>query len=258
MVRLEIPAFLRVFSCMICFCAEGNDVVEVKGWRNGLLFLISEDGDWSELMRQVADRLDEGRGRAFWKGAQATIDFGGRPVGDSEMATFVDHLKDEYGIIPLAVVGSDPSTRNAAEKLVLTTYETLPTVQKPTREPEPAAPTLPAGAVSALYLPSTVRSGQRIVHDGAVIVAGDVNAGAEVFAGSDIIVLGTLRGLAHAGCHGNESSRIFALNLRPPQLRIAGRIARAPEEPAKASQSRGPELARIEDGEIGVEPWRVL
>lgn len=243
---------------MISFCPEGNDVVEVKGWRNGLLFLISEEGSWGDVLKQVAERLDEGRGRAFWKGAQATVDFGSRPVSETELATFVDHLKDEFGIIPLGVVAGDATTRATAEKLLLTTYETLPTVQMPAQRSEPAAPSLPPGSVSALYIPTTVRSGQRIVHDGAVIVAGDVNAGAEVFAGSDILVLGALRGLAHAGYLGNESSRIFSLNLRPPQLRIATRIARAPEESGKGNLSRGPEMARVEDGEIGVVPWRVL
>jgi len=243
---------------MISFCPEGNNVVDVKGWRNGLLFLISDEGNWGDVSRLLAERLDEGRGRTFWKGAQATIDFGSRPVSESELAIFVDHLKDEYGIIPLGVVAADAGTRVAAEKLVLKAYEALPTVQMPTQRSEPAAPSLPPGAVSALYIPTTVRSGQRIVHDGAVIVAGDVNAGAEVFAGSDILVLGALRGLAHAGYLGNESSRIFALNLRPPQLRIATRIARAPEESGKGTQSRGPEMARVEDGEIGVVPWRVL
>lgn len=235
------------------------DVVEVKGWRNGLLILIPAEGDWNDVLAHVAARLEEGRGRSFWKGAQATLDMGGREIDDTRLSSFVDHLKVEYGIIPLAVVTTDASTRAAAEKLVMTVYEALPTVQMPGKEAAKAAgPPLPAGAVSALYLPTTVRSGQRIVHDGAIIVAGDVNAGAEVFAGADILVLGTLRGLAHAGYLGNESSRIFALNLRPPQLRIATRIARAPEEPAKGTASRGPEMARIDGGEIDVVPWRVL
>jgi len=38
------------------------------------------------------------------------------------------------------------------------------------------------------------------------VVLGDVNPGAEVVAGGDIIVLGALRGVAHAGAMGDEDT----------------------------------------------------
>jgi septum site-determining protein MinC len=71
------------------------------------------------------------------------------------------------------------------------------------------------------------------------------------------VVFGTLRGLAHAGCYGDENARIVALSLRPPQLRIAGKIARSPEEGGKikgGAAERTPEVARIENGEIQIFP----
>ena len=40
-----------------------------------------------------------------------------------------------------------------------------------------------------------LRSGQRIEYEGSLVVLGDVNAGAEVIAGENIVVLGILRGL---------------------------------------------------------------
>lgn len=233
-------------------------MVEVKGWRNGLLLVLPAFGDWSAILDAVEARLDEGRGRAFWKGAQATIDFGERAVSEDELARLVDHLKESAHLVPVAVVATDPDTRSAANHLVLKAYETLPTVRMPDAAPAvPVGPPLPSGASTALYVPSTVRSGQRVVHEGTVVVMGDVNAGAEVLAGGDVLILGTLRGLAHAGCHGDEAARIFALSLRPPQLRIAGAIARAPEESDRAVAGRGPEIARIEEGAIRVLGWPV-
>ena len=58
-----------------------------------------------------------------------------------------------------------------------------------------------------LYLRRTLRSGQRVDYQGNVVIMGDVNAGAMVTCTGDIIVLGALRGLAHAGAEGNEESR---------------------------------------------------
>ncbi len=51
---------------------------------------------------------------------------------------------------------------------------------------------------------------------------GDVNPGAEIIAGGNIVVWGALRGLAHAGAFGDEEFVICAPELQPSQLRIAG------------------------------------
>ncbi len=100
----------------------------------------------------------------------------------------------------------------------------------------------------------TIRSGQRIFYPGNVVVLGDVNPGGEVIAGGNIIVMGTFRGIAHAGALGNEDAIIAALQLEPSQLRIAGYITRAPEgDYASVYQ---PEIARVQDGIVIIEKYQ--
>lgn len=67
----------------------------------------------------------------------------------------------------------------------------------------------------------SLRSGQKIEVEGSIIIIGDVNSGAEVVAGDNIAVLGTLRGLAHAGAKGNKEAIIAASTLDAVQLRIS-------------------------------------
>ena len=67
----------------------------------------------------------------------------------------------------------------------------------------------------------SLRSGQRIEYEGSIVIIGDVNAGAEVIAGENIVVLGTLRGLAHAGAKGNKDAVIEAVEIDAAQIRIA-------------------------------------
>ena len=69
-----------------------------------------------------------------------------------------------------------------------------------------------------------VRSGQKVEYEGSLAILGDVNDGAEVIAGENIIVLGILRGLAHAGAKGNKEAIIAASSIEAPQLRIANII----------------------------------
>ena len=67
----------------------------------------------------------------------------------------------------------------------------------------------------------SLRSGQRIEYEGSLVIIGDVNAGAEVIAGENIVVLGILRGLAHAGAKGNKDAVIEAVEIEEVQIRIA-------------------------------------
>ncbi|MGM0508186.1 MAG: septum site-determining protein MinC [Fusobacteriota bacterium] len=72
----------------------------------------------------------------------------------------------------------------------------------------------------------TLRSGQRVVSSGHIIIIGSVNPGAEVVADGDIYVWGKVRGLLHAGANGNKKSKILALSLDVKQVRIADVFAK--------------------------------
>lgn len=74
------------------------------------------------------------------------------------------------------------------------------------------------------YYKGSLRSGQKIEVEGSIVIFGDVNSGAEVMATENIVVLGTLRGLAHAGARGNMQAIIVATTLDAVQLRIANII----------------------------------
>jgi septum formation inhibitor MinC len=105
-----------------------------------------------------------------------------------------------------------------------------------------------------------VRSGVILDHRGHVIVFGDVNPGAEVRAEGNIIVLGRLRGLAHAGI-GADAGFIVALHLQPQQLRIGRMVARAPGDRASSRANIGdtpaiPEIAYVNNGSIVVERYQ--
>ena len=67
----------------------------------------------------------------------------------------------------------------------------------------------------------SLRSGQKMETEGSIVIIGDVNSGAEVIASDNIVVLGSLRGLAHAGAKGNKQAIIAAGLLDTVQIRIS-------------------------------------
>jgi len=117
-------------------------------------------------------------------------------------------------------------------------------------------PSRPAAAASDLTIHrGTLRSGDHLQVDGSVLVLGDVNPGARVSAKGDVRVWGRLRGIAHAGQDGDTSARVVALQLRPLQLRIAGAVARGPEDLPPPGFS---EEALLLDGSIAIRPAEPL
>jgi septum site-determining protein MinC len=93
-------------------------------------------------------------------------------------------------------------------------------------EPAAAAPKQP----TTLLLDRPVRSGQSIVHqDGDISVLGSVGSGAEIVAGGNIHIYGTLRGRAMAGIMGNAHARIFCQKIEAELLAIDGYYRTADE-----------------------------
>lgn len=107
-------------------------------------------------------------------------------------------------------------------------------------------------AMDTILINRTIRSGQRIKYPTNIVIIGDINPGAEVIAGGDILVMGKLRGVVHAGATGSNDSQIIALKLQPTQLRIGNLISRSPDE-LKDVEPTMPERAYVKEGVIIVE-----
>ncbi len=99
-----------------------------------------------------------------------------------------------------------------------------------------------------LIIDNCLRSGQRVEHNGDVLILGDVNRDAEVIATGNIIVTGTLRGIVHAGALGDENSVVVAYRMEPQRISI-GKVIAIVDDNEKVSPGY-PEIARVEDGKI--------
>jgi septum site-determining protein MinC len=159
------------------------------------------------------------------------------------------------------VIGDSEETRQVDAALGLETELVAPRPSvwtEPGREPLPRPADETGGEESpaeggAVLVRRTLRSGQTVRHTGHVVVVGDVNPGAEIIAGGDVVVWGRLRGTVHAGAGGNDDAVVCALMLAPTQLRIGSHIARSPGgEPGHRIL---PEVASVQGDQIVAKPW---
>ena len=94
------------------------------------------------------------------------------------------------------------------------------------------------------FIQNSIRSGQKEEYSGSIVVCGDVNPGGEVVAGGNIMVLGALRGVAHAGANGNTMAMISANYIDVTQVRIANMVREVPEKTDKCP------ICKVEKNEI--------
>jgi septum site-determining protein MinC len=226
---------------------SGAPGITIKGIREGLLITLGP-GDWTVRLNMLESYLDAHP--SFFRGGRVALDVGERRITPEELQA-VASLLALHQVELWAVVSSDAFTQTVAQELGLAVDLALPKTSRPPREEEVTADE--GRAAEGLILRRTLRSGQSLRHPGHIVVIGDVNVGAEVIAGGDIVIWGRARGLLHAGALGDEGAVICALDLSPTQLRIAGHIARSPEERRRKPV---PEMAFVQEGRIVATPWQ--
>lgn len=216
--------------------------VQLKGIREGLLVSLGE-GNWAEIEEALLDQL-EFQGD-FLRGAKLILDVENHVLKAAALGALRDRLSDR-GLTLWAVLSNSPVTEQNAQALGMATRIHQ---ANPNREAKTLDTRLEGDA--SILVQRTIRSGNSISFSGHVVILGDVNPGGEVVAGGNVIVWGRLRGMVHAGAEGDDQAVVCALDLSPTQIRISDKIVISPSD----SDSRGPEIARIRDGEVVAELW---
>lgn len=211
-------------------------MVTIKGVNDSLVFFFGE-GSLAEHMSFLEKKFT-GTPQLF---TGSRVVFQGKGLADlsHDDIAALQKLCLENGMVMNNAVSSPPEPLEPSENQV--PVEPV----KPVRTAQPAAD-------RDVFIRRNLRSGQKLRAEGSVVIWGDVHESAEIVAGGDIIVMGKLGGIAHAGCYGDESSVVFALNLVPGQIRIGSRVSRSIRGEAKRPF---PEIAFLEDGNICVREY---
>ena len=195
--------------------------IEVKGITvPALLIKLDKEKPFEDNLKELEEKLSS----AFFQGSYAVIDYQDLELDEDQIKNLEDILK-KYNSKILGFKFKEKEVKKSFVPEVIE-KKALKIVNK------------------------TVRSGQRIEYDGDVLVIGDVNPDAYIIASGNIIVMGALRGIAHAGANGDETAIILALKLMPQQLRIASLYTRSPDT---IEEPTSPEKAYVENEQIIIE-----
>lgn len=216
-----------------------------KGTRDGLLIILDDQCEFKQVVDKLKAKLEAARG--FFQGAQVIVDPGSRKLTNRQKKSLSRLINSQAGLT-LKGFNNDRPTEIDDEEVAAAEEEG-------TGAEDRALFTTTPGNVSELpvmFIDRNLRCGQRVNFVGHVVVIGDVNPGAEIIAEGNVLVVGALRGLVHAGAGGDQEAFVAAFRLEPSQLRIAGVFTRSPDDEVRQLSGR-PEIARLRDGNVVVE-----
>lgn len=237
---------------------QAQDAVILRGTRSGLEIVIDGGATVDEIGEALAARLEQSPG--FFAGNDAAVRVDGRlPAGAlarlEEVTARFDLRITEVGPqrlpAPPASQTTDPESEAETAAEASSADDSLSIDVDVDSELELDA--LPASpAVGPRLVVGPIRSGVVLDAPTDLVILGDVNPGAEIQARGNIIVLGRLRGIAHAAV-GGERGFILALRLEPQQLRIGTLVARAGDADSPAE---GAEIAYATGRTIVVDRYQ--
>ena len=267
-----------------------NSVVQVSGRGANVDFIIDDVAPFDEVTKGLQGYLIENRG--LWSGGTITVNVGQRLTSREQLQELKKLIERESGLTVIRF-SCTPETLEAvppSDGGVAAAVATSPAHSGPQRNEVAAPPTTlaangPAQPIksehlkvapvapqeprrskratnsqrlreTALIIKTTCHSGAIVRHQGDVVVLGDVNPGAEVYAGGDIAVFGCLRGFAHAGTDGDPKATIVALGLDSPRIQIGLQVGISSEAGQQSkSTDTGPMIAYVWRRSIHVAPF---
>lgn len=210
-----------------------KQTVIIKSNPHGIAVVLDDSVPFENILSEIGNKFKESS--RFFKDAKMAVSFEGRELSVEEEKKILDVITENTSITILCVIDSDPVRAETFKKA-------LDTSQKNDK--------IDGGQ----YYKGTLRSGQVLETESSIIILGDVNPGATVISTGNIVVLGSLYGVAYAGGNGNSKAFVVAFDMCATQIRIGDVMARSSDKPTKKKKAKfDPKIAYVESGNIYID-----
>ncbi|MCD8020609.1 MAG: septum site-determining protein MinC [Clostridiales bacterium] len=236
--------------------------VIIKGNKYGFQIVLNPALPFEELLHEVTDKFKESV-RFFDFSQPIAVSFEGRNLTQGEQNLLVDTIMENSGLkINYIIDGARAVETEFAEALAELQPEDGDEEETLDEEDlrEVNFPESLVGRNGQFYR-GTLRSGQTIEVEGSIVILGDINPGAQIIAGGNVVVLGCLKGTVNAGYPDDTDAFVAALMMEPMQIQIGKCIARSPDQKGKKrkdskKRNKSPmeaKLAFVENNNIFIE-----
>lgn len=214
-----------------------ENLVVFKGSIDGITVVLDAHAPFDELLDNFITKLESSK--KFFSGAKVNMRFKGRRLSKEQQDALMSLLANQ-NILNVAFIHEFEQSNSAKREDYLKWLELE--MEKP-------------NVSLTKYHYGIVRSGQHIDFAGSIVIIGDINPGAVITAGGNVIVMGTLNGKVHAGLDEHfKNPFILATHMYPMQIGIRHVIAQSPEgESVIRMKDEMPQIAYVNEDQIYVE-----
>lgn len=210
-----------------------KDAVSIKGTQDGLIIQIEETAGLSDMIAALQKKLTQAKG--YFDDSKVHLEFSGKALSETEKHELLEVIRQNSKMEILSVGHQDEKEAPILKEKLTELSHLLEAAQKK----------------GVSFHNGTLRSGQSLSVDTAIVILGDVNNGAIVNAGGSAIILGKLRGVVNCGLANKSNAFVFALEMRPTLLRINNVYGRFENE---GEASGDPMIAYVHAEQIAIEP----
>lgn len=204
---------------------QKEKIVSIKGTPNELIIHLKEQYPFEEVKNALQSTLENAKD--FFRDVEVSIKLEGKRLSNLEYSQVVDI------IINKAPLKCEKITANFKEQRLDMQNSNVQEVE---------------------FFHGTLRSGQCIQSDRNIVILGDINPSAEVIAAGNVVVLGSLKGMAWSGYPNREDTFIAAYHMNPLMLKIGQVIGRSSHKEYLKNKDNEPKIAWLSEGCINVEP----
>ncbi|MFA5479812.1 MAG: septum site-determining protein MinC [Candidatus Muiribacteriota bacterium] len=220
--------------------------VTLQRIRSGLYIVLDDRIPFYNLKKLFYKKLQSMDSYIFH--TNVIMNFGSREMRDSDLKEIITLGEDNFKLNLLKIITKVPELKEIAKKRG---YKAEDFIEK--SELEFSEDVLNE---DTLWIKKSIRSGQLTEYRGNVVVLGDVNVGARIIAGGNILVMGVLRGDVWAGKDGNLGANVISSFFGPSQLRIYDTYLLKSEEILKEIKENMPAVAFLKNNTIFVKEYK--
>lgn len=177
-----------------------TEYVSIKSIKNGIIVYLNPEIRFNELLKEVEKKFTAAA--KFFSQSSLAISFENRILSREEEQILIDVISTTAEITIVCIIDNNNTEKELLYKMAL--KQTIEGYEN----------------FDGQFYRGTLKKRQLLEAESSVIILGNVESGAKVMAKGNVVVMGTINGIVHAGINGNRNAFISALNMNPKILKI--------------------------------------
>lgn len=210
-----------------------RDCIMIKSSKYGLEVRLHPDMPFEQLLEEAEKKFTTAA--KFFSNSSLAVSFENRKITREEERQLLKVITDTTEINIVCVIDNNKTTEQLYRMILEQNHEAMENQD-------------------GQFYKGTLKRRQLLESETSIIVIGNVEAGAKIIAKGNIVVMGRLEGIVHAGAGGDKDAFISALQMNPKIMKIADVTLKRHKIQEIDENTYEPKIAIVDGEHIYIDP----